>query len=391
MKTSYKIIFVLAAGITATAAVGQNSPYIKKVHAFVPAPGQYVNELPEYEAGDQQSDMNRKCEDYLVGTAKGGMVSLGAYGGYIIFSFDHAVQNVPDKYDFKIYGNATNSDQASDGGSSEPGIVYVCYDANGNGLPDDEWYELAGSDYYKTTTLYNYIQTYYKPDPSRPLKADPDPEMSVIIDRTYIRWTSNNTENPEGYVQRNSYHTQSYWPQWITDATLVLGGTRLSPNAYQKNGSNNYWVQQFLEWGYTDNKPNDQDPGYKLEWAVDSKGNPVNIPCAHFIKVQTGISQNCGHLGETSTEIMGAEDLHPETGVTQVTQTGRGLIFNGVTNKSLQITNCNSATPAVIYDPAGRSMLTLALDEGYGVYDLSTLDRGVYILVAGSETLKFAL
>lgn len=29
----------------------------------------------------------------------------------------------------------------------EPGVIQVCYDANGNGLPDDGWYEIAGSSY----------------------------------------------------------------------------------------------------------------------------------------------------------------------------------------------------------------------------------------------------
>ena len=29
------------------------------------------------------------------------------------------------------------------GGSAEPGIVFVSKDVNGNGEPDDEWYELA--------------------------------------------------------------------------------------------------------------------------------------------------------------------------------------------------------------------------------------------------------
>ena len=34
--------------------------------------------------------------------------------------------------------------QEKSGGNSEPGIVLVSKDMNGNGLPDDEWYELAG-------------------------------------------------------------------------------------------------------------------------------------------------------------------------------------------------------------------------------------------------------
>ena len=66
---------------------------------------------------------------------------------------------------------------------------------NGNGLPDDEWYELAGSEYGKDTETRNYEITYYRPQP-----ANGD-----------IRWTDN--QGGEGFVYRNSYHQQdSYYP-----------------------------------------------------------------------------------------------------------------------------------------------------------------------------------
>lgn len=46
-------------------------------------------------------------------------------------------------------------------------IVMVSYDTNMNGKPDDEWYELAGSEYYKPTTIHNYSITYTRPDPNK--------------------------------------------------------------------------------------------------------------------------------------------------------------------------------------------------------------------------------
>ena len=65
--------------------------------------------------------------------------------------FDHTVINVKGKKDFMILGNSFYSDlpeyQEKKGGSCEPGIVMVSFDTNQNGLPDDEWYELAGSEY----------------------------------------------------------------------------------------------------------------------------------------------------------------------------------------------------------------------------------------------------
>ena len=49
------------------------------------------------------------------------------------------------------------------------------------------------------------------------------------------------------------------------------------------------------------------------EWAVDADGNPVHLPCIDFVRVYTGVSQSCGWLGETSTELSRAEDLHIPT------------------------------------------------------------------------------
>lgn len=99
------------------------------------------------------------------------LFTLGGFGGNITVGFDHTIPNVPGEYDFKIYGNAyydmygTLLDKP--GGNSEPGIVLVSKDTNGNGLPDDEWYELAGSEYNSPATIRNYEITYYRPTPGR--------------------------------------------------------------------------------------------------------------------------------------------------------------------------------------------------------------------------------
>ena len=49
------------------------------------------------------------------------MISLGGYGGYVIFGFDHTVINVKGKKDFMILGNSFYSDlpeyQEKKGGS----------------------------------------------------------------------------------------------------------------------------------------------------------------------------------------------------------------------------------------------------------------------------------
>ena len=47
--------------------VAEHSKYIQAVDEYRPAPGQYVNDAPEYEEGDTEDDMIRKCTEYLAG------------------------------------------------------------------------------------------------------------------------------------------------------------------------------------------------------------------------------------------------------------------------------------------------------------------------------------
>lgn len=41
--------------------------------------------------------------------------------------------------------------------------MWVMQDVNGNGLPDDTWYQLKGSEYGKEETIETYAVTYYRP------------------------------------------------------------------------------------------------------------------------------------------------------------------------------------------------------------------------------------
>ncbi len=284
------------------------SPYITRVYEYCPAPGQFVNEMPKYEEGDTYADILQKAEESISGT-NDVLVSLGGYGGFITFGFDHSVMNVPGEKDFRIWGNAfyelTNPD--SRGGSAEPGIVMVSYDENCNGLPDDPWYELAGSEYYKPSTRHAYGITYHRPDPARPVESD---ETGFLDDVYYIAW--DDTDGTHGYLAKNIYHDQDYFPKWVTGDELSFTGTLLPKNAIDESGEGRYYVLYSYDWGYVDNHPNDYADlnSFDISWAVDSQGNPVHLPAIDFVRVYTGVNQYCGWLGETSTELCRARDLH---------------------------------------------------------------------------------
>lgn len=289
------------------------SPYVTKVLDFCPAPGQFTNNIPAYKQGDTQETMNQKVLA-AIGNGKRGMISLGGFGGYVVVGFDHTIENVEGSRDFRVLGNAfyaegnPNQEAPTKGGSCEPGIVMVAYDQNKNGKPDDdEWYELAGSEYAKPTTIKLYEITYERPDEDKvPVPSDPH-----ISDKEYIRWTDN--KGGAGFIEKNVFNVgHSYYPQWISKESITFRGTLLPPNAVNEGtDEEERWVLYQFDWGYADNVPNDQEEAtFDIGWAVDKDGNQVNLPGVDFVKVYTAVNQNCGWLGETSTEFCGLEDLH---------------------------------------------------------------------------------
>ena len=262
-----------------------------KVYEFTAAPGQFVNE--RYTAADTEA----ACA-YADGRMReAAYVSLGAFGGRLVVGFDHSIEN-DGGYNIRVDGNTFD-------GSSEPGIVWVMQDENGNGLPDDTWYELKGSEYGGAETRLDYAVTYYRPDsPGQP-----------------VAWTDN--EGGSGQVDYlPAFHTQDYYyPAWITEDTYTLIGRKLKPRTEMI--TENYWVNHEYEWGYSDNfSPIDRltdDDNYnaavnsnyfKISNAVTYDGRPADLKYVDFVKIQTGVQAKAGWLGENSTEVFGISDYN---------------------------------------------------------------------------------
>lgn len=348
MNKMRKLLFIALAMVTALTMWG-NHPWLSRVYAYRPAPGQFINTLPVARVGEPVDSVLARCHTNICGhvdtttiTIFGqpvtridtvwaeSMISLGGYGGYVIVGFDHPVVNM-HTWDFEIWGNAFVSDQDSHGGSSEPGIVMVGVDADGDGVPSegDKWYELAGSEYNHPKTQHDYTITYYRPDENK--QRTPSHVNPYLNDTTYIRWTSNdlNPDSTSGYMSRNTAHNQPYWPLWMQDEeTLTFDGSKLRCNAVDlgNNEGNSYFVQYFFDWGYVDNLPNQPthlpgvdgfNLGFKIDWAVDENGNHVDLTHIDFIKVYNAVNQYCGWLGETSTEVAGGIDFHPDAPMTE--------------------------------------------------------------------------
>ena len=292
-QVRYMIITLVAITLVACSKNPNEEPEITyingitRVFEYLPAPGQFINEIPEATAGDTPETMRQKAEEAL---KDGRMICLGGFGGYVVFGFDHTIIN-REGNDFIVLGNALAT-------WAEPGVIMVSVDANGNGLPDDEWYEIAGSEYHKPTTIKNYEITYYKPEsePSDPNEPD------------YIRWTDNMGQS--GFLSKVGAHTQSYYPLWAGES-YTLKGTFMEANVADVSGNGANWVNAAYEWGYADNwGNNDAKAQIDIDWAVDKNGNPVKLKGIDFVRVHTGNRTEGGWLGEVSTEVSGFTDLN---------------------------------------------------------------------------------
>lgn len=278
-----------------------------KVYEYTPAPGQFINETktggfdgsqttPEAAIAYAESRMSEVDRD---GNPYPNWVSLGGFGGYIVVGFDHSIDNSGD-YDIGILGNSFS-------GSSEPGIVWVMQDENGNGLPDDTWYELAGSETGKAETIQNYAVTYYRPSGTM---------MPVL-------WIDNLGNSGEIDYLTQFHRQEYYYPLWIESDSYTLTGTCLAPRNYDASGNGSYWVNAEYDWGYVDNFSSiDRLTGdenttadananhFKISNAIDFECQPIHLDYIDFVKVQVGVNAKSGWLGELSTEVCGFYDCN---------------------------------------------------------------------------------
>lgn len=299
----YYIVLLFIANMFAIKA-----QYISEVLEYKPAPGQFINSAPWGIPNSANS---------IIGGVTGSM-SLGAFGGYVIFNFENPVDNHPDNpygVDFTIFGNPLQE-------WSEQGVVSVMKDENANGLPDDIWYELAGSDYFFTSTIIDYEITYTNPNDS------------IAVD---IPWSDN--KGNSGYVLVNSFHSQVYYPHSdsfpeINTNQYSLSGTRIEDAVDRANPT---YIKSYRKpFGYVDNQLRGSEPytlpdnpytpekensggdAFDISWAVDASGNYVELNEIHFVKVHNAVLADAGWLGEVSTEVTGAVDVEPDNSISGI-------------------------------------------------------------------------
>ena len=290
--------------------------YATRVIEFRPAPGQFMNlEITTDPSGVPGPVAGAGSEP-----ATDGIVSLGAFGGYIVLGFDRPIVNDPQHpygVDFTIIGNAISTGTASE--SCEPGAVQVMKDLNGNGIPDDgPWLELAGSDYWLSTTRHGLSLTYTDP---------------AYNNAHAVHWEA--SDGTTGAVLPTSAHTQSYFPDPFLFPDIETDGYTFSGTCIRgsldKRNPSGIKFHRAPAFGYADahgtpggfdgTRPHNPyyadengqvTDGFDISWAVDAEGNHVELDQIDFIRIYTAGADNAGWLGEWSTEIDGVVLSEPD-------------------------------------------------------------------------------
>jgi hypothetical protein len=198
---------------------------------------------------------------------------------------------VEPRASYKIEGNPMEAWR-------EPGVVWMQEDRNGNGLPDEMWYELPGGDethpLWKNQITRRHALTYFKTDDHGSKN-----EYGQIIKE--VHWAD--SRGRAGMI-----------PGGFPDKFWGVTGDRVTYTCTLLRDDGDIWSLSYnllgLE-GYVDCTGN---AAFPVSRAVRSDGTPANLSEVKFLKVQTGLVKYGGLFGDVSTEIPWADFLPDQSG-----------------------------------------------------------------------------
>ena len=278
-------------------------------------------------------------------TLSGTLKSLGNFGGYITYYYDNPLTDNPNNLygiDFYVYGNSSEQNQAS---MAEPGQVYV----SENGT---DWYALAGSEHYEDKAIWDYTITYKKGDDGKAYWTD---NQGNSMKNNGTSWPTDTNYYLNGVAGEKSYTYTGILLKSSEDNTIMGTGSTSSFSAATKFGYADYYANGTIG---ADVNPYVENPtksnGFDLAWAVDSKGNPVDVSNMkfHYVKVATASNIWAGAFNEKSTE------------VASVVRTAAQAQAVGTT-----------AAPESVTLAEGDDSRTVVLKEGQQIYTIGAGDR----------------
>jgi hypothetical protein len=321
---------------------------------YSPAPGELLGVQPPIDFSDfaTEETVRQKSEDKLRGKdlLEGGKYegwSLGDGGGYVIFGFDHSVEKRATGGELYIKGNAPTP-SPTQSGDDEPGVVWVMQDSNGNGKPDDVWYELRGEAYSQNYNIHRYALTWFRP-----------------------------------YIKGGTSHGS-----WVDNRGK--SGTHYSANfPFSVKGASVTFALSYLEYddldysvGYVDIYKCDT---FNIADAVQADGTPINLTYVDFVKVQSACF-NPYKGKDLSTELAAPEDASmPADNAVMGEALGAGMYRYRFINESRFALTVTVQDYGPVTLSAGESRtLDLAFQRRFW-----KLSRGSQQAEAGEGTLTF--
>jgi hypothetical protein len=218
--------------------------------------------------------------------------STGSAGGYWVWKVEH-------RESYLITGNPMSN-------WSEPGVVLVMEDNNHNGVPDEIWYELKGSDddassAYKSLVTRRYSLSYFNGGGAGYVNEYGQTIRGIF----WVDCKGRTGRIPGG------------WPgEWGVPGSdneqVTYTGTLLRDDGQIATGS--YGGLDNFKWGYVDSAGIYQDWNrFYVSNAIRADGTPVTLTDVRFIKVQTAAFRYGGIFGDISTEIKNADFMGLQT------------------------------------------------------------------------------
>jgi hypothetical protein len=219
--------------------------------------------------------------------------SLGAVGGYIAWSVDHQAS-------YYISGNPFSY-------WNEAGIVWFQEDRNGNGIPDETWYEALGYDDVNSAGDYankklitrRYAITYINLSGMDELEEN---EYGQTI--RGIGWVD--CKGRTGVMGGGWPKNWGITGTWATyTGTLLRDNGLIAGDVYTDLGG----VRGYVDTGGVGSGSKYTGYTFHVSDAAYADGAPANLSAVRFIKVQTAMFRYGGIFGDVSTEINNADGL----------------------------------------------------------------------------------
>jgi hypothetical protein len=299
------------------ACVAADSPFATEVVDFSPAPGQFVN-VALYD--DPGKALGAPVGGGTANPDNSKLVSLGGFGGSITLKFDHTVLDDPANpfgMDAIVFGNATWVSGNPNRHWAECAVIEISRDVNGNGLPDDPWYLIAGS--HITDPVGQFLTQTWDDNIADPTYPPADPSW-IPPGRTGVWQTSGYhlpsavfdvqvLQNPNGLgaTDEGIFGYADFNPVLLLgdlDSDNVVDDPNINPADF-------YTVPDDpLTVGITPGSGGGD--AFDIAWAIDpATGQLAHLTGFDFIRITNGENYVAGVFGELSPEIGGVADVGP--------------------------------------------------------------------------------